>query len=84
LARQHGHPEIRDIHLLSALLSQHEGIVVPTLRKIGVDPAGLTATVKRTVERIPSVSGGSQEPRLSSKATDTLEKAERIAGEFKD
>src|SRR5712691_1376372 len=84
LASQAGHPEIRDLHLLFALLSQAEGIVAPTLRKIGVDPVALAASVKRAMERIPSVRGAAQEARLSAKLADTLREAERAAEEFKD
>src|SRR6476619_6675707 len=84
LARQLGHPEIRDVHLLSALLSQADGIVPPTLRKIGADPIALAAAARRAVDRIASVSGGAQDPRLSPKLAETLESAERIAQEFKD
>ncbi|MQA92909.1 MAG: hypothetical protein GEU90_22245, partial [Gemmatimonas sp.] len=34
-ARQSGNPAIEDLHLLDALLSQEEGIVVPMLQKVG-------------------------------------------------
>src|SRR5437867_7122667 len=84
LASQAGHPEIRDVHLLLALLSQPEGIVAPTLRKIGADPSPLEAAARRAVERIPRVSGGAQEPRLSQALAGTIEQAERAAQEFRD
>ncbi|MQA92847.1 MAG: hypothetical protein GEU90_21925, partial [Gemmatimonas sp.] len=34
-ARQNGNPAIEDLHLLDALLSQEQGIVVPMLQKVG-------------------------------------------------
>src|SRR5436309_6649539 len=84
LASQAGHPEIRDIHLLLALISHAEGIVAPTLRKIGADPVALAASAKRAVERIPKVQGDVSEPGVSRSLRETLENAEKAAGEFKD
>ena len=37
LARRAGNPLVYDLHLLSALLAQDEGIVVPILQKLGVN-----------------------------------------------
>src|SRR5512146_349766 len=34
-----GNPEIRPAHLLSALLTQADGIAAPLLEAVGVDPA---------------------------------------------
>src|SRR4030095_15060021 len=79
-----GHPEIKDLHLLLALLEQPEGIVPPTLRKIGADPGVLVQAARRAVDRIPKVSGAVDEPRLSRGLGSTLEEAERAASEFKD
>src|SRR5436190_13236312 len=84
LAARGGHPEVRDIHLLLALLEQPEGIVPPTLRKIGVDPTALAQAGRRAFERIPKVSGAIEEPRIARGLASTLEEAERAASEFKD
>ena len=84
LAVRGGHPEMRDLHLLLALLEQPEGIVPPTLRKIGADPAVLVQAARRAVDRIPKVSGAVDEPRVSRQLASTLEDAERAASEFKD
>ena len=35
-ARKAGNPAVEDVHLLDALLSQDEGIVVPILQKRGI------------------------------------------------
>ena len=37
-ARGANHPEVTPDHLLAALLAAGEGVVVPLLQKVGVDP----------------------------------------------
>ena len=64
IAAAHGHPEIRPIHLLSALVSQREGIVGPILEKLGVDPRAVAAAAEERLSGHPRVSGG-EEPRPS-------------------
>ena len=40
-ARARGNAELTPDHLLLALLRQSEGVVVPILQKLGVDPSAL-------------------------------------------
>ena len=42
LAAENGNPELAPAHLLVALLSQEEGLVVPVLQKLGADVAVIT------------------------------------------
>jgi ATP-dependent Clp protease ATP-binding subunit ClpB len=51
LARKNGNPQIHDLHLLSALLEQEEGIVVPILQKQGVNVTALREAIKREIGR---------------------------------
>ncbi|MDH5297445.1 MAG: hypothetical protein OEV91_00310, partial [Desulfobulbaceae bacterium] len=41
LAESLGHQEIQAEHLLKSLLAQADGVVVPVLQKIGIQPAAL-------------------------------------------
>ena len=43
IAGEHGNPEMLPLHLLSAMLQDSEGIVVPVLAKLGVNAASLQA-----------------------------------------
>ena len=80
-----GHREIRTSTCCSPLLGAAEGIVPPTLRKIGVGSGRRsTQAARRAVDRIPKVSGAVDEPRIARELTSTLEEAERAASEFKD
>ena len=53
LARRAGNPLVYDLHLLSALLTQDEGIVVPILQKLGVNVTQLREQVDREMGALP-------------------------------
>ncbi|MEN8140208.1 MAG: ATP-dependent chaperone ClpB [Thermodesulfobacteriota bacterium] len=57
LASQLGHQEVRPVHLLAELLAEPQGVIIPVLQKIGVNPGQLSAMVKEELGRIPQVSG---------------------------
>jgi ATP-dependent Clp protease ATP-binding subunit ClpB len=73
-ARRAGNPLVYDLHLLSALLSQDEGIVVPILQKLGVSVAQLREQVDRESARFPKQTGA--QPSLSRELNQVLDKAE--------
>ena len=62
-ARKNGNPQVYDVHLLHALLSQEESIVVPILQKLGVNVSQLREGVERDMARYPKQSGAN--PSLS-------------------
>jgi ATP-dependent Clp protease ATP-binding subunit ClpB len=84
LASEHGNPEVMPVHVLVALLEDREGIVPPVLSKIGIDVAAVEAEARRVVERLPKVSGGAMQPRLSTEAEKVLDRAFKEADSFKD
>src|SRR5215207_1731908 len=73
-ARRAGNPLVYDLHLLSALLSQDDGIVVPILQKLGVSVAQLREQVERESARFPKQSGA--QPSLSRELNQVTDKAE--------
>ena len=85
LAESKGHQEILPEHLLHALIRQSDGVIVPVLQKIGVDPAGLARRVETVLDRLPKVSGsGFGQVYLSLRAKKVLERAFEAAGEMHD
>ena len=60
LATENGNPEILPLHLLSALIDDRDGIIVPVLEKGGIPTAQLRAKVEEAVGKLPKVSGGGQ------------------------
>ncbi|CAN5615363.1 ATP-dependent chaperone ClpB [soil metagenome] len=82
-ARQAGNPQVEDLHLLDALLSQAEGIVVPVLQKVGANVARLREGLKEKVDRLPKQFGGSQ-PTISRELNEIFDVAEKTARDMKD
>src|SRR3989475_11962490 len=82
LARRAGNPLVYDLHLLMALLTQDEGIVVPILQKLGVSVAQLRESVGREMARFPKQS--SAQPTLSRELNQVFDKAEADAQKLGD
>ncbi|MDE3129956.1 MAG: type VI secretion system ATPase TssH, partial [Acidobacteriota bacterium] len=62
LAAERRNPQTRPEHLLAVLLEQEGGVVVPVLRKLGVDPASVRQTLTPALEALPRLTGeGAQE-----------------------
>src|ERR1700758_3212306 len=78
-----GQQQIEPLHLLWALIAQGDGVVPPLLEKLGVPPASLASEVEKQVERLPKVSGGSEQ-YLSPEANKVLERAFEEAQRLKD
>ena len=60
LAREHGNPEITSAHLLLALLSDFEGVVVQLLQKLDVSVGSLAANTEVLVSKLPQTAASSQ------------------------
>jgi len=57
IARRYGHQEVSSVHLLSSLLKQEGGLVVPLLDKAGINTSGLSAELARAIQSRPKVAG---------------------------
>ena len=57
LAGSNSNPEIGPLHLLSAMLSESDGLVKPLLAKMGVPTDQLISIVSSELDRLPSQSG---------------------------
>jgi ATP-dependent Clp protease ATP-binding subunit ClpB len=62
LASERQNPQTTPEHLLSVLLEQTDGVVAPVLRKLGVDPGAVRATLNPALERLPRVQTTASEP----------------------
>jgi ATP-dependent Clp protease ATP-binding subunit ClpB len=74
-ARRADAPEVTPDHLLAALLQTGEGVVVPLLQKVGIDPRVLRQQVAERISRSPKVHGGA-DPTLGRALRDVLERAD--------
>ncbi|HOI42590.1 MAG TPA: ATP-dependent chaperone ClpB [Elusimicrobiales bacterium] len=81
-AEKRGHQQVEPLHLLLALLEQHEGLIPDVIRKLGARPEALADEAERACERLPKVSGG--ERYFSSGLKKVLEGALKEMAVFKD
>ena len=83
IASRMRHPEITPPHLLAALLSQAEGLMLPLVDSVGARPALLKADTEQLLEALPSAYGGSG-PVASRELSKVLKAADGVRAEFKD
>jgi ATP-dependent Clp protease ATP-binding subunit ClpB len=57
LAEERRNPQTTPEHLLSMLLEQEGGVVVPVLRKLGVEPTAVRREVGAALDALPTLSG---------------------------
>jgi ATP-dependent Clp protease ATP-binding subunit ClpB len=84
LADENGNAEVLPLHLLSALVEDREGIIVPVLEKVGVPTPQLRAKVQEALGKLPKVSGGSAQPAPSAALNKVFDRAFKEAEQFKD
>ena len=82
-ARRRGNAEIHGVHLLSALLQQEEGIVVPILQKLEVPVDLVRQRATEAIDRMARVEGGA-EPNLSRDLRTALDQAQDVSRELGD
>jgi len=84
-AAAENHQEVTSIHLLRALLSQHDGLVPALLSKAGADPAAVGSAVDRELARLPRVQGpGAGQVYVARDLAQVLQAAQAEAGTLKD
>lgn len=84
LAAEYSHGQIEGEHLLLALLRQSEGVVPQVVQSLGLQPAALAQQVERELNRRPKVYGGTAHVGLSRQLQQSLDRAEKVAGELRD
>ncbi|MGH2924619.1 MAG: Clp protease N-terminal domain-containing protein, partial [Solirubrobacterales bacterium] len=78
LAAEHRNPEVAPAHLLGALLGTEDGLVVPVLQKLGVDPAEIRRRALAEIDSLPALGGDSEpEVRPAQSFVRTLQRAEQ-------
>jgi len=87
VAEQRSHQQIDVEHLLSALLMQKEGVVIPIIQKLGANPNLIGSQLEGELNRIPKVTGaGIGQAYLSSRLNEILntawKEAERLTDEY--
>ncbi len=83
IAEKGGQQQLEPLHVLAALAAQRDGVVPPLLNRLGVHLESLSGEIAELLERLPKVSGVSQQ-YLGQAANKVLEEAFDEAGKFKD
>ena len=81
-ARGASHPEVVPEHLLVALLGQEEGIVLPLLHKVGIDPLAARTEAEEALAKLPNAYGS--DPQLAASLRSILESADQARSDLQD
>jgi ATP-dependent Clp protease ATP-binding subunit ClpB len=86
LADERRNPQTTPEHMLAVLLEQDEGVVVPVLRKLGVDPGVVRQTLGPALDALPRMSGtGTEDAAVpASELVQVLRSAETEMRELGD
>jgi len=86
VARRLNHNEVDTWHVLSALLSQENGVIPGLVEKMGVTASALQLAVDRELERLPKVTGSVDTSKIyvTQAVNDVLTRAEKESKELKD
>ena len=76
LALSYSHPQVEQIHLLSALLSQENGLIPQMFDRMGVRGADALTACNAVLERSPRISNSNQQPYLSAALSKVINRAE--------
>jgi len=84
LAEQRNHQEFTPEHVLSALLSQDQGITSALLKKMGVQVEAVQRSNDAALDEQPQVKGAAAEIYVGRRLKDLIQDAEKRSKDFKD
>ena len=84
LAEQRNHQELTPEHVLSALLTQEQGIVGALLRKMGIETETVSVGIARALDEQPQVKGAAAEVYVGRRLKDLIADAQKRSQDFKD
>ncbi len=86
LAESKRQQQILAVHLLEVLLTQEQGIVVPLLKKLGIDTTVILDKTMAAVNKLPQISGSGApgQAYVSAELRDTFNMAWEEASKLKD
>jgi ATP-dependent Clp protease ATP-binding subunit ClpB len=84
LADERRNPQTMPEHVLAILLEQDGGIVVPVLRKLGVEPAAVRSTLNQALDALPTLSAAEEPAAGSGELIQILRGAESEMRELGD
>ncbi len=82
-AQARNHSGIHPAHLLRALVAQTDGIVLPLLQSMDVQPPAVRSVAENLLGKLPKVYGGT-DPQMTPDLARVMEEADNRRVEFKD
>jgi ATP-dependent Clp protease ATP-binding subunit ClpB len=82
-AKAANHAEITPDHMLTAVLSQVDGIAGPVLTRVGVEPAVVRERIEGELARLPQAFGG-EAPGINRGLREVLESADTVRRDMGD
>ncbi len=86
IAERLNHQAIEPEHMFLAMIEQSEGVTVPVLHKLGIDPGHVKERLNLALRDIPKVYGGSNQtyisPRLKKVFDQAFSEAQRLRDEY--
>ncbi|HAJ96086.1 MAG TPA: type VI secretion system ATPase TssH, partial [Actinobacteria bacterium] len=83
-ASENGHQSIEDMHLMSAMLEQEEGIIIPVLQKLEINIEELRIKIDGLIKNAPKVSGATAQIFMGNELNNILNDALKEAQQLKD
>jgi ATP-dependent Clp protease ATP-binding subunit ClpB len=84
LADERRNPQTTPEHLLAVLLEQPEGLVVPVLRKLGVDPAAVRQPLGSALDALPKLSGSDASAEPAGGSSELVQVLRAAEGEMRE
>jgi ATP-dependent Clp protease ATP-binding subunit ClpB len=84
LAERRRNPQVTPEHLLSVLLEQDGGVVVPVLAKLGADASTLRVEINALLDAMPTLTAGGEAAGPSSELVRVLREGEEEMRRLKD
>ena len=86
VARRNGQQEVEVWHLISALMSQENGIVPAIMEEMGIGSAPIQLALQRELKNLPKIAGNVNTARsyASAALTESVEKSQQLSKEMQD
>jgi ATP-dependent Clp protease ATP-binding subunit ClpB len=84
IAVELNHQELVPLHLITALIRQHDGLIPSVLERIGIPPVKADEAAMELLKKIPAITGQGLQTFMSRSLTAVLNEAQRLASEMKD
>lgn len=84
LAARESHAELKDLHVLRALIDQAGGLLQPLLKRAEIDPEVFRGVLVERLAKEPRVKGASFQPQIGSVLASVLQEGDRARAELKD